>query len=499
MRGPPNGKRLLGHSLLDLALILAALRQTNNLDFSSNFGQEGAAYQHESFYDEGPLLGIVSPSTHHFQHQPLWEGPALSQKSVDRYYGNGIDDNDNIVEEYDNIMRDVLSRPPVIANSSPASQIRRDADHIARNRSVVTMVLSLPNEAANAFRSDGAVQVSRNFNFQSEGAVGGIGSGLPNSPDENFDLFNSYIPENMRDDDIDNLILSTINDNSGNMVTNQSQLDVRWQQYLSEFDNFYPGHKSLNSSFGNWGNFDILNEAMQNAELFLPFVPNSQNSSELELASSDSSMSIEDSADPVTSARLELIETSEWGSQNHVDDLLFPSLPPPSYDEVMASDQTNSSAQNQVQMEQTNPHMHDHTYFNSSSPSSRVPETQLAEYTVRSRQEVSTRVISRHEVSTRVISVPPRPRHTSGESSRSATSEISEASEVIISDTPEVAARSSVRRITTSSESSVEETQNDLMSEPDYSSFEIRQVSSTSYFQNLTKDVGLHREVVLCN
>ncbi|XP_077966904.1 uncharacterized protein LOC120342974 [Styela clava] len=489
MRGPPNGKRLIGHGLLELALILAALRQTNVLDFSQDSGQEEAVYPHDGFYDDGPLLGIVSPAMHHFQQHPLWGGPTLSQKSIDNYYDNIIDDYDHIVEEYDNIMRDIRSRPPAIINPA-ANHVNVENRPLGtrNNRSVITMILSIPNESS-SFRSNGGVQVSRNFNFQTEGAVGGFGVGLPYSADESFDLFNNYVPENMRDDDIDNLILSSINEISGNTASNQSNPDVRWQQYLSDFDNFYPGHKSLNSTFENWGNFDILNEAMQSAELFLPLVPNSQNSSELEFNSLATPLTTEENSDLITSSRIEMIETSEWSSQNHQEDLLFPLLPPPSYEEIMAADQANRSSQNTVKPEESNEHMHDHTYFNSSTPPPPVALViRPAGYAIRSR----------HEVSTRVISVAPRPRHISGSSSQSTTSELSVVSEPTLEE--HEITRSGTRRITTSSETSVEDMEQDFIgvSELDLDTFEITPVNSaSSFFQNLTNDVRLHREVVL--
>lgn len=459
-------KRLLGHGLLDVLLILSFLRQSDiSLTIQSERYNRVPSY--EGISDDGPVMGVVAPPAQPFQHNSIYAGHGQSWKS-------GRDPSD----EYDRIMHDIRSRPPAAFHGGYFTRqigtpLVQPSHNQNSNRSVVTMVLSRSVESS-PFRH-GGVQVVRNTPL--DGAVGGAVQ--PFLAEENFDLFTNFMPGNMGDDEINDLLSE-----NGVASLNQTFPDVNWQQFIADYDSFMTGATGVTKAAdGTWGSPDLLSEAIQSSELFLPVPSGSQNQSEFSSANSETGTL--GNNDALAASRLEMIEYDEWASRNHEEDLLFPSLSPPSYEEVMAAENLNTTSQDDNPPTWSNGntnHLHDHNYFNATATENTVASPQSASYAIRSR----------HEVSTRVISVAPRGRRASTSTESSLTSTSTESSEIVDLTASDVSAPSPDSHITISSEENSEGSSQLHQNNFDSGSFR-------TYFDNLSRSVGARREVILCN
>lgn len=437
-------KKLAVHGMVNFLFIMMAVRQSDVGMFTM---PNRAIGSHES--SDGGSTVLVAPA---IMPSTLY---GHSRKSLSRTH-------DAIIDEYDRIMQDVRSQSPAIHGSNEQLDLR--------NNAVTTMVLGIPESPGGL--AHGGLQLSRR---PTDGAVGGFVQSFMN--DENLDIFNNFIPGNMREDEIDELIS---NDEVPSL--DQAFPDINWQQFISDYDQFTHGAcgitKSVGNSISDWSTTDLLTEAIHSSELFLPMPASSQNSSEFRPTTDLST------DDPVVEARLEMMEFNEWASQDHQEDMLFPSLPPPSYQQVTQSEKSNATSPEMPQPVSMTNHLHDHNYYNASSPRPNVEDTN-------SVQSASYAIRSRHEVSTRVISIPPRPRHVSSSAESSSSSTMDEA--IDFSEASSIERFPSSRDIT-DPDALVEISEQSST----FDSFVIKPVNLT-YFDNISKTVGARREVILCN
>lgn len=419
-------KGLIVHGLMDFIFIIVAMRHS---DVTVIPRHQGLDLLDSSSHGPSLLTTVSVPSN------------GRSRKPFHPGY-------DPLADEYNRIMQDVRSQYPVprLHASVSRSNVLDDG--------VITMVLGLSEPSGSL--SHGGLQVLRNF--PTDGAVGGFSQ--PLMADENLDIFNNFLPGNMEEEDIDGLLSSN---NTASLE--QTFSDLNWQQFISDYDSFVNGASGIAKSIDNmpaaWGTSDILSEAIQSSELFLPLPSGSQNYTD----SQQSDLASEVADDPTTTARLEMIEFNGWAGQNHEEDMLFPSLPPPSYEQVTCTQANRTHGRTLPRVLNDN-HLHDHNYYNSSRA---PPVPQVA------AQTTSYAIRSRHEVSTRVISVPPRSRH--------------------ISTSTDSSVSSSVDEIVDCHESEAEIVRQQLDT---FDSFVIKPLD-VSYFDNISKTVGAQREIILCN
>lgn len=482
-------KRLLTHDLLDVALLLATLK---SFIYDIDEAHDEATVQ-EDVLEEGPFVGLLPTS--YFRDRRDFGGARLSLKALSHQQ-------ESVSNEYENIMRDIRRRAPAPvlphSNDTQDTRIALQNRNQENGRMLITMILRAPNEpsgsSGGALNNEGGAMVAnRNHDLTQGGAVGGHDLYL----NDNFDLFNNLTPATMGEEEINSLLMTNANWSGPDSTSNDGHYpNTRWQQFLLGY-NSTMAEDSLSycSCASQYSGKRDINETVMNAEIFIQ--PSAQNDLDFFADEDD----YQDPTDIFEMTRQQLIVDDEWNIQNPEEDLLFPMLTPPSYEDdvqdVGAEDINSSESRQDVEFN----HMHDHNYYDSTSQQNTTTVQQITMpsrgYEIRSRQEVATRVIT----------IPARDEDEGlpyvPNDSNDNTHDETAASQSTV--------RQSTRTITTGSDSGLEADLDNEIASPVFTQDldvpitgfnpEDNQypAASSLYFQDFTKDVGKHRKVIACN